>query len=228
MSCTLGGKFSSLLLSSWCIGAQSTGPPEWDQNNSIRLAEISFQAVCRPLSTGFASVRIPHNALGLVIDSSQVLSGIEFIITLHFSWKFWPFSRCASVAFALPYYRRCVWVSSSVSSGMWKCRCFYWLLEQSSRSNVRLSAWLKGNSHLGFGVTPGTVQKRRSRTSGWKMNEKRKNNCLLCIRLCALIGPGKYRVIFFFHMICVGTFLLLVRNIFLTNIFFGHCYFFAC
>ncbi len=58
VSCTLGGKFSSLLLSWWCIGAQSTGPTEWDQNNSIRLAEISFQAVCRPLSTAFASVRI--------------------------------------------------------------------------------------------------------------------------------------------------------------------------
>ncbi len=124
MSCSLGGKFSSLLLSWWCIGAQSTGPTEWDQNNSIRLAEISFQAVCRPLSTGFAPVRIPHNALGPLIDSSQFFQ-VEFIITFHFFLEVQSIFCCASVAFTLPYYHRCVWVSSSVSTCMWKCWCFY-------------------------------------------------------------------------------------------------------
>ncbi len=124
MSCTLGGKFSSLLLSWWCIGAQSTGPTEWDQNNSIRLAEISFQAVCRPLSTAFASVRIPHNALGPLIDSSQLLSGgVHHYIP--FFLEVLAVFRCASVAFTLRYYHWCVWVSSSVSTRMRKCRCFY-------------------------------------------------------------------------------------------------------
>lgn len=109
-SFALGGKCSSLL--SWrCIEAQSAGVSQWEANNSIRLAEISFQAVCRPLSTGFASVRIPHNASGSLTDSSRFLSGRVHHYNPFFL-EVLAICRCASVTFALPYYRQCVfgWV----------------------------------------------------------------------------------------------------------------------